>query len=363
MPAALNRVVASVPAGFAQSVVRWQRRHGRHDLPWQRRRDPYAVWLSEIMLQQTQVATVQNYFPRFLQRFPTVRDLAAAELDDVLALWSGLGYYRRARLLHQCAQQVVAKHQARFPGSAQELEALPGIGRSTAAAIASLCFGERVAILDGNVKRVLTRVLAFAKDLAIAGNERELWSRAQDLLPRRQARQLMPEYSQGLMDLGATVCRPRQPHCRDCPLQSGCLGLASGDPLRFPHRRREIRRSSQALWLLLAINDRDETWLVKRAPTGIWAGLYCLPSFDTAEALRQAVAAGRRKSLVNGVGFVHVLTHRDLELQPVQLRVSGQRAPLADGAWVARQALTSLGLPAPVRSLLQAPLAPLAPLV
>ena len=200
-------------ADLAQRLVQWQTQHGRHDLPWQNTRDPYRVWLSEIMLQQTQVATAMAYYTRFLARFPNVVTLAGAALDDVLGLWSGLGYYSRARNLHRCAQQVVAEHGAVFPRTAALLQTLPGIGRSSAAAVAALCFGERVAILDGNVKRVLTRVLGFEADLASAANERALWALAHDLLPLLDLQQTMPRYTQGVMDLGATLCTARQPRC------------------------------------------------------------------------------------------------------------------------------------------------------
>src|SRR5450756_752145 len=179
---------------FSTQVVRWQKAYGRNDLPWQNVRDPYRVWLSEIMLQQTQVATVLNYFPRFLERFPTLGSLAAATLDDVLGLWSGLGYYSRARNLHSCAVQVMRLHGGVFPQTAQGLQTLPGIGRSTAGAIAALCFAERVAILDGNVKRLLTRVLGFDADLASAANERRLWDKASELLPLHDLAQTMPRY-------------------------------------------------------------------------------------------------------------------------------------------------------------------------
>ena len=190
---------------FAQHIVQWQASHGRHSLPWQNTRDPYRVWLSEIMLQQTQVATVIDYYARFLQRFPGVADLASAKPDDVLALWSGLGYYSRARNMHRCAQNVVALHGGQFPQTAQLLQTLPGIGPSTAAAIASFCFSERVAIMDGNVKRVLTRVLAFSSDLASTKNEKQLSVVANTLLPIKNLQQTMPRYTQGIMDLGATV--------------------------------------------------------------------------------------------------------------------------------------------------------------
>ena len=206
---------------FAERVVQWQRTHGRAGLPWQITRDPYRVWLSEIMLQQTQVTTVLGYYERFLQRFPTVVALANAPSEDVLAMWSGLGYYARARNLHKCAQAVAAVHGGEFPRSAVQLAELPGIGRSTAAAIAAFCFGERVAILDGNVKRVLTRVLAWERDIAQAASEKALWAIASDLLPVAPAGEplhaAMATYTQGLMDLGATVCTIRRPACDACP--------------------------------------------------------------------------------------------------------------------------------------------------
>jgi A/G-specific adenine glycosylase len=208
---------------LAARVVGWQEAHGRNNLPWQNTRDPYRVWLSEIMLQQTQVTTVLAYFARFLTRFPDVSSLAAGTQDDVLALWSGLGYYSRARNMHACAQQVVKVHGGLFPSSAEVLQTLPGIGRSTAGAIASLCFSERVAILDGNVKRVLTRVLGFDADLAVASNERALWDRATGLLPRSDLGTAMQRYTQGMMDLGATVCLHRNPLCLVCPVSDLCV--------------------------------------------------------------------------------------------------------------------------------------------
>ena len=203
---------------FATELLVWHKTEGRTGLPWQNTSDPYRVWLSEIMLQQTQVITVKEYYARFLQRFPSVRQLAEAEQDDVLALWAGLGYYSRARNLHACAQAVMSLHGGEFPRTAALLQTLPGIGPSTAAAIASFCYGERVAILDGNVKRVLTRVLGFDQDLAVSKNERELLEIATSLLPKRDLANHMPRYTQAIMDLGATVCMPRQPLCNSCPM-------------------------------------------------------------------------------------------------------------------------------------------------
>lgn len=340
------------PAGFAARIVRWQRAHGRSGLPWQDTRDPYHVWLSEIMLQQTQVATVLEYYARFLARFPDVRSLAAAPLDDVMGLWSGLGYYSRARNLHRCALDVVALHGGQFPRTAQQLETLPGIGRSTAAAIASFCFGERVAILDGNVKRVLTRVLGFCGDLAGAAQQKALWAHADDLLPRRLLQETMPAYTQGLMDLGATVCATRNPSCLVCPVNDLCAAHRAGNPHDYPVKTRKLRRSAQSLWLLLARSRSGAMWLEKRPAQGIWAGLYCAPVFETREALGAALPASARERLSDGTPFVHVLTHKDLHLHPVVGELPDHAGIGADGAWFARDQWEGLGLPAPVRKLL-----------
>jgi A/G-specific adenine glycosylase len=347
--------MSAAPAGFAGRVVRWQQSHGRNSLPWQNTRDPYRVWLSEIMLQQTQVATVLDYYQRFLTRFPHVRALAAGEQDEVLGLWSGLGYYSRARNLHLCARQVVALHGGEFPRSAQDLQTLPGIGRSTAAAIASFCFGERIAILDGNVKRVLTRVLGFDADLASAAHERELWSQAEDLLPRRGLQEAMPRYTQGLMDLGATVCLARNPSCLLCPVREVCVAGMQGDPHRYPVKTRKVKRSAQSLWLLRAHTADGAIWLEKRPASGIWAALYCLPVFDSRDALEAAVGPDARAALRHHEPFVHVLTHKDLHLHPVAGQFGQKPMRGRDGAWFGRHEWPALGLPAPVRRLLESP--------
>jgi A/G-specific adenine glycosylase len=342
-------------AAFAQRVVRWQRQHGRHGLPWQGTRDPYRVWLSEIMLQQTQVATVVDYYTRFLQRFPSLEELAAAPLDDVLALWSGLGYYSRARNLHRCAQTLQGEHGGAFPTSSQALAELPGIGKSTAAAIAAFCFGERVAILDGNVKRVLSRALGFAEDLAKPANERALWHAAQSLLPRRG----IESYTQGLMDLGATLCTLRQPACNGCPLNPGCVALAEGRVLAYPVKTRRTLRGHRANALLwLAHGDR--LWLVRRPEQGVWAGLWSLPEFDNIAALQAAVAdwPGRGEPLP---AIDHALTHFDWHLQPFRWtlptrlgapRLQGLVGRWPTGRWVDLAQALQMGLPAPLRKLL-----------
>ncbi len=395
---------------FAERVIAWQRAHGRSGLPWQQTRDPYRVWLSEIMLQQTQVTTVLGYYERFLQRFPTVADLAAAPSEEVLAMWAGLGYYARARNLHRCAQAVVERHGGAFPSTAAALAELPGIGRSTAAAIAAFCFGERAAILDGNVKRVLTRVLAFDRDLAQAASEKALWQVATDLLPVAAPGPAldaaMSTYTQGLMDLGATVCTIRKPACDACPLNATCAGLASGTPERFPVKTRKLKRGKRAS-VLLWLQQKDRVWLVRRADSGVWAQLWSLPEFDTAVTLERAVEPWPG-TLEWMAPFKHVLTHFDWMLQPLRLRwpgvpteaeqreierlgavngaVNGAAAdsvpnddepgeadvhgdaedtvvtraelsvapPSTQGRWVSRDELDSVGIPAPIRKLLDA---------
>ena len=345
--------MTGLPAGFAGRVIRWQASHGRHTLPWQNTRDPYRVWLSEIMLQQTQVAAVLGYYERFLARFPDVQALAAAPLDDVLAAWSGLGYYSRARNLHRCAQDVVALHGGAFPRTAAALQALPGIGPSTAAAISSFCFGERAAILDGNVKRVLTRVLGFGEDLAVAANEKALWDHARALLPARELQENMPRYTQGLMDLGATVCLPRNPSCLLCPVQAQCTAARQGRPEDYPVKTRKLKRSAESLWLLHARADDGSVWLQKRPTPGVWAGLYCLPVFGSRDALDAILPVDARAQLREVDPFVHVLTHKDLHLHPVQAVLPGDWAAGRDGQWFAARDWPRLGLPSPVRRLLE----------
>ena len=339
---------------FATRMVRWQKQHGRNHLPWQVT-DPYRVWLSEIMLQQTQVSTVLGYFDRFVTRFPDVASLAAASLDEVLGLWSGLGYYSRARNLHRCAQQVVAVHGGQFPRDAQTLACLPGIGRSTAAAIASLCFGERVAIMDANVRRVVSRVHAFAGDLAQARQERVLWELATGLLPGpAQARRDMAAYTQAMMDLGALLCTPRKPRCADCPVQDLCAAQQAGQPEHFPVKSRKLKRSAHSLWLLLARHASGQVWLAQRPTPGVWAGLYCLPVFDSLQALQQALGTAQAGQLQAGEVVLHVLTHKDLHLHFWHLELDALTPLLPQGQWVAARDWPALGLPAPIRKALLA---------
>lgn len=336
-------------------MIAWQREHGRHTLPWQQTTDPYRVWLSEIMLQQTQVATVLGYYARFLDRFPDVTTLAAASQGDVLALWSGLGYYSRARNMHACAKAVVARHGGQFPRNSEQLQTLPGIGRSTAAAVAAFCFGERVAILDGNVKRVLTRFLAFEGDMAVPAQERALWAKATEMLPRQD----IEAYTQGVMDLGATLCVSRSPQCLLCPVQAGCGGRRSGSPERFPVKTRKLKRSKRDnAWLWLVWGDK--LWLCQRPDTGVWAGLWSLPEFATPQSLAAATEPWPGSGEVYP-SFTHVLTHLDWALHPVRWNlpactsrkaVDAITATLPAGDWFTLDSALALGLPAPVRKLL-----------
>ncbi|NDC60485.1 MAG: A/G-specific adenine glycosylase [Betaproteobacteria bacterium] len=334
---------------FAKRLVAWQQVHGRHDLPWQRSRDPYRVWLSEIMLQQTQVSTVLGYYERFLQAFPTVADLANASLDQVLGLWSGLGYYSRAKHLHRCAQMVAASGGV-FPQAVSDLRRLPGIGPSTAAAIASLCFEQREAILDGNVKRVLTRFHGFDKDLSRRTHAQALWQIAQDSLPAQGHD--MPAYTQGLMDLGATLCTRSKPDCPRCPMKADCVALSQQRPTHYPVIARQRKRSAQSLWLLCAVTTQAEVWLQQRPDKGVWASLYTQPLFDSEDALLASLPGKLKAHLQAGPAFVHVLTHKDLHLHPMHLALN-QPVDLGQGSWFSATIWPSMGLPTPVRKLLQ----------
>ena len=338
----------------ATRVVRWQASHGRSHLPWQQTRDPYRVWLSEIMLQQTQVSTVLGYYARFLERFPDVDALASASQDEVLGLWSGLGYYSRARNLHRCAQLVVAEHGGVFPSSAELLAKLPGIGRSTAGAIAAFCFSQRVPILDANVRRVLTRVVGFDGDVAVAKNERALWEHAEALLPVSDLAAAMPRYTQGMMDLGAGVCTPKTPQCLICPLMGVCVAQKEGATERYPVKTRKLVRRSESWWLLLLIRLDGAVWLETRPSTGIWAGLQCAPTFPDRETAANAAAAiAPLASLREHAAFLHVLTHRDLHLHPLAIEVDHECRPSETGRWFQTTEWPQAGLPTPMRKILE----------
>ncbi len=334
---------------FAVRLVDWQRRHGRHTLPWQSDRDPYRVWLSEIMLQQTQVAAVIPYFERFVARFPDLATLAAASEDDVLALWSGLGYYSRARNLHAAARRVAAEHAGRFPDSPDVIAALPGIGRSTAAAIAALAFGRRCAILDGNVKRVLARHAGVAGWPGDKRVESALWQRAEVLLPTRD----IEPYTQGLMDLGALVCTRTRPDCTACPVQADCVARAEGRTGELPAPRPKKALPERQVQMLLLL-DRGELMLEKRPARGIWGGLWSLPELaidaDCARHCRErlGLTIRSRQSLPP---LIHGFTHFRLHIQPIRVALAPRPATLPGQIWLPPADALDAALPAPVRRL------------
>ncbi|QEP43672.1 A/G-specific adenine glycosylase [Ectothiorhodospiraceae bacterium BW-2] len=349
------------------TLLLWYRDHGRHDLPWNRTDSPYRIWLAEIMLQQTQVATVLDYYDRFTAQFPQLVTLAKADEGAVLALWSGLGYYRRARNLHHSAQIVQQRYGGELPHRYSALVALPGIGRSTAGAILAQAWGERYPILDGNVKRFLCRYHAIRHWPGESKIERQLWQLAEEYLPL--AGQPMRHYTRALMDFGATLCRRTQPRCCDCPLQSQCQGYRQGLsaelplPKPKPRKVREQRRQQ----LLLIIDARGRILLQQRPPTGVWASLWSLPQWSG--SLEQL-----SHYLVDSFGVAcdgaqplpivkHQLTHFDWWLEPLRLRVKGEAQPkLADSPfdyrWVHFDEIGRFGVPAPVKRLLQEATAP-----
>ena len=336
---------------FATRLIAWQGRHGRHDLPWQAHRDPYRVWLSEIMLQQTQVETVIPYYRRFLSRFPDLDSLARADQDAVLAHWSGLGYYARARNLHQAAREIAARHAGRFPDTLAAIQALPGIGRSTAAAIAAFCFGQRQAILDGNVKRVLTRVFGIEGWPGEKAVENRLWSLAESLLPDEDIR----AYTQGLMDLGAGVCTRGRPRCDVCPFADDCLAHRQGRQreLPGPRPRKAVPERSVAMLILLRAG---EVLLEKRPSPGIWGGLWSLPECGETEDPVQAARALGYPALgaKEMPGLSHAFTHFRLFIRPWVLAVSASRHVAEPGrVWLALDDLAGAALPTPVRRILE----------
>jgi A/G-specific adenine glycosylase len=337
---------------FSGHVVAWQRRHGRHGLPWQGTRDAYRIWLSEIMLQQTQVATVVPYFQCFLERFPDVRALAAAPIDAVMSAWAGLGYYTRARNLHRCAQVIVAEHGGVFPSSAAMLEQLPGIGRSTASAIAVFAFGERAAILDGNVKRVFARHFGVGGVPGAVATERVLWELATAQLPRVD----IEMYTQGLMDLGATICARARPRCDACPVRTTCVALRDERITELPAPRPSRVRPVRAATLALIIDGAGAILLERRAPTGIWGGLLSAPEFDVdlSDAGLQAAIA-KRFGLGGSVEQRLEFSHYRFLMHPCVVRTSGATA-MAEAAgleWLGPGEIDHAALPAPLRRLLR----------
>ena len=341
---------------FAPRLLAWFDRHGRHDLPWQHPRTPYRVWLSEIMLQQTQVAVVVPYFERFIKALPDLPALAAASPDDVLALWSGLGYYARARNLHRAAQVCVERHGGELPRNLESLLVLPGIGRSTAGAILSQAWGDRAPILDGNVKRVLCRMHGIEGWPGIPAIEKRLWAIAEGLLPDAR----LADYTQAQMDFGATLCTRADPACAICPVQDGCSALREGRTAELPTPKPGKPLPERSTHMLLIEDASNRVLLQRRPPTGVWALLWSLPEHaDIAEARRwfDGHVRGDFDSGVNQAAIAHGFSHYRLHIHPLRIAAALPRDAIGDNPdlrWASRAELATIGLPAPVRRLLEA---------
>ncbi|MDP2825198.1 MAG: A/G-specific adenine glycosylase [Sulfuritalea sp.] len=338
---------------FSDRLIRWHKRHGRHDMPWQNTTDPYRVWLSEIMLQQTQVATAIPYYLRFLQRFPQLANLAVAPVEDVMALWSGLGYYARARNLHACAQAVITRHGGRFPRDPKLIAQLPGIGRSTANSIATFCFGAHAPILDGNVKRVLCRACGIEGFPGSSAVGKRLWAVAAELMPARHG----AIYNQAQMDLGAMVCTRTKPRCEACPLEELCVARASGRIAELPTPK-PPRTIPQRHATLLVLLDDERVLLETRPPAGIWGGLLSLPELpEGAEAQEWAERhfACRVAAVSPAPTLDHAFSHFRLHIAPLVLSVTSNQAAMEPGwQWLDLAATAQAALPTPIRRILDA---------
>lgn len=342
------------PKQFQQATLAWYDRHGRKDLPWQQQPTPYRVWVSEIMLQQTQVTTVIPYYKRFMARFPDVEKLAAATQDDVLHLWTGLGYYARARNLLKTARLVIAEHHGDFPRDVTALMQLPGMGRSTAGAIAAIAMGIRAPILDGNVKRVLGRLHAITGWPGEAGVARQLWSLAETYTPQQR----LGDYTQAIMDLGATLCTRSAPKCSHCPLRKACLALHTDDPERFPGRKPRTVRPVKSTLFILATDAQQRVALIKRPGSGLWGGLWCFPEAANENQVTDRLTALGLSAQGSGQwlpAFRHSFTHFHLEIRPVRVRVTQQDVlcDQTDYRMVHPATPGNLGLATPVKQLLE----------
>jgi len=340
---------------FAPRVLAWFDEHGRKSLPWQESKTPYRVWISEIMLQQTQVTTVIPYYHKFMTSFPTVGALAEAELDEVLAHWSGLGYYARARNMHKAAKMLVDEFDSEFPQTVEGVCELPGIGRSTAAAILSISRGVQAAILDGNVKRVLARFHAVPTWPGEKKTENVMWELAEHYMPSERC----GDYTQAMMDLGATLCTRSKPQCLLCPLQSDCQGRLSQDPTQYPIRKpKKAAKPKKSIQLLVLMNQQGQWLLEKRPSTGIWGGLWSLPELASDESVVLHIEQ-RFATQVSAVtplsSFRHTFSHYHLDISPSQIQITETKQVMEGEKyhWFNQQDAMAQGLPAPVRSILE----------
>ncbi|KMW73405.1 adenine glycosylase [Photorhabdus luminescens subsp. luminescens] len=337
---------------FSAVVLDWYHRYGRKTLPWQLEKTSYHVWLSEVMLQQTQVATVIPYFQRFISRFPDVTSLAAAPLDEVLHLWTGLGYYARARNLHKSAQQVVELHQGKFPTTFEDVVALPGVGRSTAGAILSLSQGKHFPILDGNVKRVLARCYAVEGWPGKKEVESSLWQISTNVTPAQE----VEYFNQAMMDLGAMVCTRSKPKCEICPLNQGCIAYANHSWTKYPGKKPKQSIPEKTAYFLL-MQNHNSVWLEQRPPTGIWGGLFAFPQFESMDLLngwleQSGISHSKHEQLT---AFRHTFSHFHLDIVPIKINILSFTTCMDEntGLWYNLQQPATVGLAAPVEYLLQ----------
>ena len=336
-----------------QAILNWYDQHGRKTLPWQQGINPYRVWLSEVMLQQTTVAAVIPYFERFTEKFPTVVELAAAHVDEVLHLWSGLGYYSRARNLHKAAQMVVNEFGRQFPQNLDDLQKLPGVGRSTAGAIASISMSIRAPILDGNVKRVLCRLHAVDGWPGKSSVARELWKLAEEYTPEKR----LPAWTQAVMDMGATLCTRSKPDCLHCPISQWCEAHAKGEETRYPEPKPSKILPERQVRMLILVNQHGEVMLEKRPPMGIWGGLWSFPEIEILDDLTESAKSRfgvQLSASETWKTFRHTFSHYHLDIEPVKSFVNSQETDIADKqqSWFSIEKTQKLGIPAPAKKLL-----------
>lgn len=337
---------------FATSLLDWFDQHGRHDLPWQENPTPYRTWVSEIMLQQTQVKTVIPYYLRFMESFPTIQSLAKASQEQVLAHWAGLGYYARGRNLHKTAQTIVEQHKGQFPNRFEEVVALIGIGRSTAGAILSIAMQQRMPILDGNVKRVLCRFDAINSWSGNKQTESQLWQRAEQLTPSKRVK----DYTQAIMDLGATVCTRSKPSCEICPVAENCQARQLNQVAKYPFSKPKKTIPTKERWFLVLLTKEGNIGLIKRPAKGIWGGLWSLPEFDEVKLLENFITDNNVKCLLKDSVEIlkqlkHTFSHYHLMMNPVMLQI--EREAIEEVSWFELENLNGVGLPTPIKKILR----------
>jgi A/G-specific adenine glycosylase len=340
---------------FANAILKWYDAYGRKHLPWQQNKTAYSVWLSEIMLQQTQVATVIPYFERFMQRFPSVIDLANADQDEVLHLWTGLGYYARARNLHKAAKIVASEYGGEFPLDVEQMNALPGIGRSTAAAVLSSVYKQPHAILDGNVKRTLARCFAVEGWPGQKKVETQLWLHAEQNTPAQD----VDKYNQAMMDMGAMVCTRSKPKCTLCPVESFCIANKQNNPLDYPGKKPKTDKPTKQTWFVM-LHHNHQVWLEQRPQSGIWGGLFCFPEHPNNSIEDQldhrAIKESAIRSIRPLIAFRHTFSHYHLEITPILVELSQQPNIIMEaskGLWYNLTQPEQIGLAAPVKQLLE----------